>query len=308
MSGKIAALFPGQGSQIVGMAKDLYDNHPSAAQVLDEAEATLPGLVHLMFSGPTEALQDTANQQPALVAAGAAAFAAYREAGGHAPNYAAGHSLGEYTAHVAAGSLPLPEALRLVRKRGIYMQEAVPKGKGTMAAVLKLSPSVIEQVCQEIGGVVEPANFNSPNQTVISGEFTSVNKAAEILKKKGARVIPLKVSAPFHCSLMQPAANRLATDLEKITFREPAFKIIVNVTADFLNDTHEAAHILTQQVTATVRWQESLERLVKLNVVHFLEFGSGDVLTKLVNRNFEGSEGKAVFDSKTVQQAIQEAP
>ncbi|MAZ53301.1 MAG: [acyl-carrier-protein] S-malonyltransferase [Trueperaceae bacterium] len=306
MNGKLAALFPGQGSQFVGMAKDLYNNHPSASQVLDEADATLPGLLQLMFSGPTEELQNTANQQPALVAAGAAAFAAYREAGGQEPDYAAGHSLGEYTAHVTAGSLPLSEVLRLVRKRGIYMQEAVPKGKGTMAAVLKISPLIVEQVCQETGGVVEPANFNSLNQTVISGEVKSVNKAAEILKEKGARVVPLKVSAPFHCSLMTSAAKRLAADLAEITFSEPSFGIVVNVTADLLNDTHEAADLLTQQVAATVRWQESLERLVKLGVVRFLEFGSGDILTKLVNRNIEGVEAKAVVDSTTVQQAIQE--
>jgi [acyl-carrier-protein] S-malonyltransferase len=304
MNGKLAALFPGQSSQVVGMSKDLYDKHPSAAKVLDEADATLPGLLQLMFKGPSEELQNTANQQPALVAAGAAAFAAYRDAGGPRPDYTAGHSLGEYTAHVAAGSLPFPEVLRLVRKRGIYMQEAVPRGEGAMAALLKIQRAVVEQVCHETAGVVEPANFNSPSQTVISGEVAPVTKACEILKTKGARVIPLKVSAPFHCSLMMPAAKRLATDLGVVTFREPAFGIVLNVTADLLHDIRDAPGTLTRQVTAAVRWQESLERLVALGTVRFLEFGSGNILTGLVNRTLQGVEAAAVVDSITVREAV----
>src|SRR5690606_20362445 len=235
MSGvRLAALFPGQGSQKVGMAQELYAESPAAKRVLDEAEAALPGLQKLMWEGPAEELQLTANQQPALVAAGAAAYAAWLEAGGPPAEFGAGHSLGEYTAHVAAGSLSVAAAVQLVRRRGTYMQQAVPAGQGAMAAVLKLEQEQIDPVLAQLssgGQVVEVANLNSPGQTVISGSAEGVAAASAALKQLGGRVIPLKVSAPFHCSLMQPAAARLARDLKNTEFSEPAFGIVCNVTA-----------------------------------------------------------------------------
>ncbi len=304
----IAALFPGQNSQVVGMARDFYNGSAAAKEVLDSAEAALPGLLELMWHGPENALKLTANQQPALVAAGVAAFAAYREAGGVAPAYLAGHSLGEFTAHVVAGSLGLGDAVRLVHKRGRYMQEAVPSGRGAMAAVLKTGRAHVERVCAEVaetgGGVVEIANLNAPEQTVISGEAAAVEAAAERLKAEGARTVMLNVSAPFHCSLMRPAAAKLAEDLQKVPFYPPELPIICNVTADILDGIGDAPGLLERQVTAPVRWVETLERLHALGVTKFTEFGSGSVLSGLVKRTLKGVPGVAVTDMKTLEEAL----
>jgi [acyl-carrier-protein] S-malonyltransferase len=300
----IAALFPGQGSQIVGMAKDFYDHSAAAQAVLDEAEAALPGLLKIMWEGPAETLQLTANQQPALVAAGAAAYAAYKEAGGTLPVFVAGHSLGEFTAHVAARSLSIAQAVKLVRKRGEYMQVAVPEGVGAMAAIMKITREQIEAVCKNIDGIVEIANLNALEQTVISGEAKAVEEASEKLKSEGARVIPLKVSAPFHCSLMKPAANLLAKDLAQTDFTEPSLKIICNVTADVLNNVDDAKTLLEKQVTASVRWVESVQKLKKLGVIKFLEFGSGKVLTGLVGRILDDGDARAVTDMGSLREAL----
>lgn len=299
-----AAIFPGQGSQAVGMAQDFYRHSPAARQVLDEAEAALPGLLQLMWEGPAETLQLTANQQPALVAAGAAAFAAYQEAGGQPPAYGAGHSLGEFTAYVAAGSLDIAAAVRLVRQRGRYMQEAVPQGRGAMAAVLKVGRELIERVCAETAGVVEVANLNHPEQTVISGEAAAVREAGERLKEAGARVVPLKVSAPFHCSLMAPAAERLAHDLKGVAFKPLRFPIVCNVTAEVLHDSGQAGALLVEQVTAPVRWVESVKRLYDLGVRRFIEFGAGQVLSGLVSRIVPDAEVKAVVDMASLQEVV----
>ena len=298
----IAALFPGQNSQAVGMAKDFYDHSPAARAVLDEAETALPGLLELMWRGPEEALKLTANQQPALVAAGVAAFAAYREAGGEAPAYLAGHSLGEFTAHVVAGSLTLTDAVNLVHKRGRYMQEAVPSGRGAMAAVLKTDRAHAERVCNETEGIVEIANLNAPEQTVISGEAAAVERAAERLKAEGARTVMLSVSAPFHCSLMRPAAEKLAHALQGVQFGPPHIPIVCNVTADILSG--DARKLLEQQVTAPVRWVETLERLQSLGVTQFVEFGSGNVLSGLVKRTLKGVPAVAVTDMKSLREAL----
>ena len=302
----IAALFPGQNSQTLGMARDFYESSGAARRVLDRSEAALPGLLEIMWNGPEDALKLTANQQPALVAAGMAAYAAYREAGGDAV-YAAGHSLGEVTAHVAAGSLELGDALKLVRKRGEYMQEAVPAGVGAMAAVLKLDPATVERVCAQTGGVVEVANLNSPQQTVISGAAGAVAAASDALKREGARVVPLKVSAPFHCSLMRPAADRLERDLNALTFQTPKLSIVCNVTADVLADPAQAPDLLTRQVTAPVRWVESVQRLHALGVTSFLEFGSGSVLTGLVGRILDDVEARAVTDTASLRASLEVA-
>jgi [acyl-carrier-protein] S-malonyltransferase len=299
----IAALFPGQGSQTVGMAKDFYEHSPAAKALLDEAETALPGLLELMWQGPAETLQLTANQQPALVAAGAAAYAAYKEAGGELPLFAAGHSLGEFTAHVAAGSLSVTQAVTLVRKRGEYMQVAVPEGIGAMAAIMKISKDKIETLCQETEGVVEIANLNALEQTVISGEARAVEAASEKLKSEGARIIPLKVSAPFHCSLMKPAADNLAKDLAQTEFAKPSLDIVCNVTADVL-DISKARDLLQQQVTAPVRWVESVLKLQALGATTFLEFGSGKVLSGLVGRILEHASAKSVTDMNSLKEVL----
>jgi [acyl-carrier-protein] S-malonyltransferase len=303
-AGTLAALFPGQNSQVVGMARDLYERSGAAKQVLDQAEAALPGLLTIMWDGPEERLQLTANQQPALVAAGAAAFAAWREAGGARPTFAAGHSLGEFSALVAAGSLSLGDAVQLVRKRGEFMQEAVPEGRGAMAAVLKLDPEEIAAICSETRGVVEIANLNAPGQTVISGEKDAVLAASERLQEARARVVPLRVSAPFHCSLMQPAAKRLASELARIEFAQPEFGVVSNVTASLHDDVASIPALLERQVISKVRWVESLRTLHGLGARRFVEFGSGKVLTGLVGRALEGVEARAVTDMASLEEAL----
>ncbi len=304
----VVAVFPGQGSQRVGMAREFYEASSAARQVLDVAETALPGLLELMWQGPEEALRLTANQQPALVAAGAAAYAAYLEAGGQSPACAAGHSLGEYTALVAAGSLGVADAVRLVRARGTYMQEAVPEGQGAMAAILKVEASAVEQALASApGGVVEVANFNAPGQTVISGDAAAVEAASALLKEQGARAVPLKVSAPFHCRLMAPAAERLAADLERVSFGEPSFPVVANVTARPLSSASDAPRLLAEQVTGSVRWVETV-RWLAANAgdgARFLEFGSGDVLTGLVRRTLAGAEAAAVYDPASLEEVLE---
>ena len=300
----ITALFPGQNSQAIGMAKDFYEHSSAAKSLLDKAEATLPGLLDMMWQGPDDVLKLTKNQQPALVAAGVAAFAAYKEAGGALPNYAAGHSLGEFSAHVAAGSLTFEDALTLVRKRGQYMQEAVPEAVGAMAAVLKVEREVVEAVCKQTEGIVEIANLNSPQQTVISGEAVAVGEASERLKEAKARVIPLKVSAPFHCQLMKPAAEQLAHDLGSVSFSTPSIPVVCNVTASVVEDSRAIADLLKQQVTAPVRWVESIQKLHALGTTRFLEFGSGKVLTGLIGRILEDAEAHAITDMASLDKAL----
>ncbi len=312
MTQKVAALFPGQGSQEVGMARELYQASPAAKLVLDEAEAALPGLLQLMWEGPAEELRLTANQQPALVAAGVAAYSAYLEAEGAEPQLAAGHSLGEYTALVAAGSLSVGTAVQLVRKRGEYMQEAVPEGEGAMAAVLKLSEQDIREVLAALPvGPEEPgsalvaiANLNAPGQTVVSGTARGVARATEALKARGGRVIPLKVSAPFHSPLMLPAANRLAVDLAGVSFGEPLITVVSNVTAEPIAEAAAAGRLLVEQVTAPVRWVECVEKLRAMGATRFVEFGSGKVLTGLLERILPGALGMAVTDSESLAAAV----
>ncbi len=281
-----AALFPGQGSQTVGMGRELYQGSRAAREVLDRAEATLPGLLSLMFEGPEETLTLTENAQPALLAVGVAAFSAYQESGGSTPQAAAGHSLGEWTAHVVAGTLALEDALRLVRLRGRFMQEAVPVGEGTMAAVLKLDRPAIEEALAGIPGVWI-ANLNAPGQTVISGRREAVEKAASRLKERRARVVFLNVSAPFHTPLMAEAARRLAAELEPVPFADPALPVYSNVTAEPVTRGDEAKRLLIEQITAPVRWVEVLENLHRSGIRNFLEFGVGNVLTGLVRRTLK---------------------
>ncbi|GEM84465.1 ACP S-malonyltransferase [Meiothermus hypogaeus] len=299
----IAALFPGQGSQEIGMGKALYEGSRAAREALDRAEATLPGLLRLMWEGPEEELKLTANQQPALLAVGYAAFEAYREAGGPPPDFAAGHSLGEWTAHVAAGTLSLEDGLRLVRKRGEYMQEAVPVGAGAMAAVLKVSAQTIQELTAGIAGV-EVANYNSPEQTVISGTAKGVAQAAEVLKGHKARVIPLPVSAPFHSSLMRPARDRLHADLFQVEVHSPRFPVYSNVLAQPETRPALIRELLLEQITHAVRWVEILQHLKQKGVKTYLEFGSGKVLTGLVGRTLDGVEARSLTNPREIAEHL----
>jgi [acyl-carrier-protein] S-malonyltransferase len=280
---KIAALFPGQGSQAVGMTKELFEHNDSARALLERAFQVLPGLDHLMFEGPEDALKLTENAQPALVAAGVACYRAWRAATNLTPDYAAGHSLGEFAALVAARALEFDDALRLVRARGHYMQQAVPVGEGAMAAVLKVSLEMIQEVIATIEGA-EIANLNTPEQTVISGTTAGVQTASDALKAKGARVIALQVSAPFHSSMMQPARARLEKDLAATDFHDFYFPVVANVTAEPNTDATQLPTLLSKQVTSSVRWVESVQQLWNLGAREFIEFGPGAVLTGMVKR------------------------
>ncbi|ULH15080.1 ACP S-malonyltransferase [Deinococcus sp. KNUC1210] len=284
---KIAALFPGQNSHALGMGQATAAAFPVAQDVMQQTETLLPGLSALMKEGPLEDLTLTANQQPALVAASVAVYRAWQQETGLTPAYAAGHSLGEYSAHVAAGTLSLPDALRLTRKRGELMQAAVPVGVGAMSAVMG-DPASVREVCGQVQasgvGVVEIANLNAPTQTVISGEKAAVDAAASALKALGLKVIPLKVSAPFHCSLMEPAREGLLPDLSAAEYHPMLFPVVANVLAQPVSDAGQVAALLAEQITGSVRWVETIQQLAALGADTFVEFGNGSVLTGLVKR------------------------
>ena len=287
----LALLFPGQGSQSVGMGKDLYAASPAARAVFDEADAALGfSLSRLCFEGPEDALKRTANTQPAILAHSVAAF---RDLETRFPDrlagaaFAAGHSLGEYSANVAAGSLTFGDAVRLVRRRGELMQEAVPAGVGAMAAVVGLEAEAVEAACREAadGEVVSPANYNSPEQTVIAGHAAAVARAGELCRGRGAkRVIPLPVSAPFHCALMAPARDRMRPLLEAATFAAARIPVVTNVDAAPASASEELRGALVRQIDAPVRWVESVRRLASAGVTRALEIGPGSVLAGLLKR------------------------
>ncbi|HSN82473.1 MAG TPA: ACP S-malonyltransferase [Polyangiales bacterium] len=279
--GKVAFVFPGQGSQKVGMGREAYEASEAARAVFDEADEALgEELSRLCFEGPEEELKLTANTQPAILATSIALLRAL-----DAPfDVVAGHSLGEYSAHVAAGTLQLGDALRLVRKRGQYMQEAVPYGRGAMAAVLKADRTLVERICAEVPGLVEAVNYNSPEQTVIAGEAEAVREAGAKLKEAGARSSTLPVSAPFHSSLMEPAEARLRDDIERVTFSDPRVPVYVNVDATPVRDAAAARDALIQQVSRPVRWEDSVRRMIDDGVSLFVEVGPGRVLSGLLVR------------------------
>jgi [acyl-carrier-protein] S-malonyltransferase len=285
---KLAYIFPGQGSQAVGMGKDLFDNFAPARAVFEEADDALGfSLSEMCFAGTTEDLALTANTQPAILTVSVAAFRAMEAEGFPLPDFVAGHSLGEYSALVAAGALSFADAVRTVRKRGTYMQEAVPIGVGAMAAILGLPLETVEVACDEAaqGEVCSPANINSPAQIVIAGNAEAVDRAIELLKQRGAkRAIKLNVSAPFHCDLMFPAQERLAEDLANIEFRDLRFPIIENVTADANAKGERVPEALTEQVSSPVRWAQSVETLLAAEVGTFIEVGTGKVLSGLVRQ------------------------
>ena len=338
-------LFPGQGSQFVGMGRDLHDNFASARAVFAEADDALGfPLSKLIFEGPEEDLKQTEHTQPAILTVSVAAARVLQEKladTGITPAFAAGHSLGEYSAHVVAGTISFADAVRTVRNRGRYMQDAVPVGEGAMAAILGLPADQINDLCNQAsdelssqikqdvaapasdnpaedhgdaplagsassqsvladqtnspvsvahaatstGSIVSPANLNSPDQTVISGATAAVTRAAELCKAAGAkRTVMLQVSAPFHCSLMKPAQERLSTDLESIAFRDPAFPVINNVDARAISRSSDARDCLIRQVTAPVRWVESIQLLIQQGATPFIEIGPGRVLSGLLRQ------------------------
>jgi [acyl-carrier-protein] S-malonyltransferase len=284
---RLAIIFPGQGSQSPGMGKELAENFPVARQVIEEADDALGfAISRLCFEGPAEDLQLTENTQPAILTVSVAAFRVLQEAGAGAPAFVAGHSLGEYSALVAAGALSLSDAVKTVRARGRYMQEAVPVGTGAMAAVLGGELPDIQRICGEASGaqICSIANYNSPGQTVIAGNAEAVDRAIELLNGVAKRVIKLKVSAPFHCALMQPAQERLALDLERLIFNEPAVPVVTNVDARPTTPPGELREALVRQVSAPVRWLDSMQLLIEEGIGTFIEAGPGKVLSGLIRQ------------------------
>lgn len=284
---RIALVFPGQGSQQVGMGRDFWEQVPEARELFEMGGQALGvDLARLCFEGPQDTLTLTANAQPAILAVSMAAFAAFRREGIRF-DYVAGHSLGETSALVAAGSIRFGDAICMVRKRGEFMQEAVAPGVGAMAAILGLEREAILEVCEEAGriGVVEVANFNGPGQIVIAGVTEAVECAIDLARDRGAkRAVRLQVSAPFHCSLMRPAGARLAGVLETFSIVDPAVPLVNNADAELLTKGVEIARSLIRQVSSPVRWEEVVRRLVKEGVSLFLELGPGKVLTGLIKR------------------------
>lgn len=285
---KIAFLFPGQGSQFPGMGKDLAENFAVARQTMQEADDALGfSLSLLCYEGPEEDLKKTENTQPALVATSIAAFRVLQELGAPKPDFVAGHSLGEYSALVAAGSLNFADALRLVKKRGQYMQEAVPAGVGAMAAILKLPEGALDGILTQAaqGEVVTAANLNSPDQIVIAGHKAAVERAMELAKSAGAkRCVPLPVSAPFHCPLMHPAQQKLQVDLDATHFSDLQVPLVNNWQAKIVNTGSEARQGLFEQVPNSVRWVESVRLLEAEGVRQSIEIGAGKVLCGLVKQ------------------------
>jgi [acyl-carrier-protein] S-malonyltransferase len=284
---KSAFIFPGQASQFQGMGKELFQKYPVCREVFERADEALGfSISQLCFQGPEDKLQLTENTQPAILTVSVAAWKLL-ENHGYKPDFVAGHSLGEYSALVAAGAITLEDAVAVVRKRGQFMQEAVPINQGKMAAIIGVNREEVEMICTEAaqGEVLAPANYNSPVQTVISGSAMAVDRAVKLAKERGIhQAIILPVSAPFHCSLMAPAQKKLAVELDKIEFKDLAFPLVTNVDAEPIIKGEKTRACLIRQVTSPVRWVESINRLIEDGVSRFVEVGPGQVLSKLIRR------------------------
>jgi [acyl-carrier-protein] S-malonyltransferase len=306
--GKVAFVFPGQASQYPGMGKELAERYAVARAVFEEADKALGFSISKMcFEGTEEDLKQTANTQPAILACSVAAFRVAAEKGLQS-DFVAGHSLGEYSALVAAGGLKFADAVQLVRKRGQYMQDAVPAGVGAMAAILGLSPAVVADACKRAAEneVCTPANQNSPEQTVISGHATAVKRAVEIASQLGAkRAVILPVSAPFHCALMMPAQEKLAADLEKTALSDLSVPLVTNVDADTETTGSEAKDALVRQVSMPVRWEESVRLLIEEGVNTFVEVGPGRVLTGLLRQIERSVAALNIEDEKSLATTLE---
>jgi [acyl-carrier-protein] S-malonyltransferase len=306
----IAFVFPGQGAQKVGMGESLAKRFPICRDVFDEADAALgQSLSAMCFEGPADVLQMTENTQPAILAMSIAVLRLVESRGVRAA-FAAGHSLGEYAAHVAAGTFAFADAVRIVRRRGRYMQEAVPVGEGAMAAILGLDADAVAQACSETmgalsGRVVSPANLNAPGQIVIAGHADAVADASERAKALGAkRAIPLAVSAPFHCALMKPAEERLAPELEALSTSNPSIPVVANVDAEPKRDARAAIEALIRQVSSPVRWEGVVKRLVAEGATTFIELGPGTVLARLIKKIDRGVQVMSIEDEQGLDAAL----
>ncbi|MGD0791585.1 MAG: ACP S-malonyltransferase [Terriglobales bacterium] len=311
----IAFLFPGQGSQAVGMGKELADNYPVARRTFEEADEALGyKLSELCFEGPEEKLKLTEITQPAILTASVAAWRVLLEKGpmpdlvsNYVAGYVAGHSLGEYSAHVAAGTLTFADAVRTVRNRGKYMQEAVPVGVGAMAAVIGIALDKVSEILNEAaqGEVCQVANINSPEQIVISGHASAVNRAIKLASERGAKkAVSLPVSAPFHCSLMQPAQDRLATDLGALSFQNPSCPVVCNVDAAVVASAEASREALIRQVTGAVRWEPSVRLLINKGASLFIEVGPGKVLWGLMRQIDRSKACVTVGDEASLQKTL----
>ncbi|MBB6690314.1 ACP S-malonyltransferase [Cohnella xylanilytica] len=305
--GKIAFVFPGQGAQAVGMGKDAYERFEASRDIFDRADKALGFSVSgLSFEGPDEELRQTANTQPALLTTSVALLEAFKQRGVK-PDYVAGHSLGEYSALVAAGVLAFDDAVRLVRSRGLFMEQAVPGGQGAMAATLGAEREALEALCRDVSatvGLVELANVNCPGQIVVSGTAAGVAAVAERGKEAGAkRVIPLDVSGPFHSSLMRPAADKLAGELAKVEFKDAAVPVVVNVDAKPVTDGNALRELLVKQVVSPVLWEDTVKFLLSEGVDTFVEIGSGTVLAGLIKKIDKSARVVSVNSAAAIAEA-----